>query len=590
MDYKLRPYQKQAVRSVIQHFKKSSDPAVVVLPTGAGKSLVISELARLARGRVLVMAHVKELVAQNHEKYESYHLKASIFSAGLGKKEASEQVVFGSIQSVCKNLNCFNDTRYTLLVIDECHRISLEKNTSYQNVINHLLTLNVDLKILGLTATPYRLGLGWIYQYHKIDNQKYSIRTEDDRFFKDCIFELPLSYMIDNRFLVPVTILDAPIAFYDFHSLTTGSSGQYRERDLNQLIHGESRATAKIINQVIHEATLRQGVMIFAATVEHAKEVFSYLPEGQAGLIVGETSRLDRNAIIGLFKCKKLKYLVNVSVLTTGFDVPHVDLIAILRPTASVSLYQQIIGRGLRLSPGKTGCLVMEFAGNNYNLFSPEVGSPKPSNHSVPVNIACPVCGFKNTFWGVLSDDGSLVEHYGRRCKGVEQYGNSNVQCDFRFRFKECDHCSSENDIAARKCHDCGKILIDPDDKLRDALNLSSLMVIRCSGMTMEESVDNHGFALIKITYHDEDGGELSEFFQLDTPTQQGIFYHYFGKYALINRGEPFRANSVATVIGHNRKFRKPDFVIAERKKRYWKIREKIFDYNGSYRKANAEH
>ncbi|MDP0561387.1 MAG: DEAD/DEAH box helicase [Candidatus Endonucleobacter sp. (ex Gigantidas childressi)] len=590
MDYKLRPYQKQAVRSVIHHFIKFSDPAVVVLPTGAGKSLVISELARLARGRVLVLSHVKELVAQNHEKYESYHLKASIFSAGLGRKETSEQVVFGSIQSVCKNLNLFNDASYTLLVVDECHRIPLGKNTSYQNVINYFLALNVDLKILGLTATPYRLGLGWIYQYHKIDNKKYSIRTNEARFFKDCIFELPLSYMIDNQFLVPAILLDASVSFYDFDSLVTDGFGQYRDSDLNQLIQGEGRATKKIINQVIHEATLRQGVMIFAATVDHAKEVFSYLPEGQAGLIIGETSIRDRNDIIGLFKCKKLKYLVNVSVLTTGFDVPHVDLIAILRPTESVSLYQQIVGRGLRLSPGKTECLIMEFAGNNYNLFSPEVGSPKPSNNAVPVNIACPVCAFENIFWGVVSDDGCLIEHYGRRCRGVEEYENNNVQCDFRFRFKGCDHCAAENDIASRKCHHCGEILVDPDEKLRDALNLRSLMVIRCSGMTMEEMVDTQGCAYIKITYHDEDGAELSEFFQLDTPTQQGVFYHNFGKHALINRGESFRASSVAAVVYHNRKFRKPDFVIAERKKCYWHIREKIFDYNGSYRKANAEH
>lgn len=101
--YTLRPYQADSVKAVIHYFRKNDTPAVIVLPTGAGKSLVIAELARLARGRVLVLAHVKELVEQNHAKYEGYGLKGSIFSAGLGRKETSEQVVFASVQSVVRN-------------------------------------------------------------------------------------------------------------------------------------------------------------------------------------------------------------------------------------------------------------------------------------------------------------------------------------------------------------------------------------------------------------------------------------------------------------------------------------------------------
>ncbi len=586
MAYTLRPYQKQAVSSVIRHFRKSNDPAIVVLPTGAGKSLVISELARLAKGRVLVLAHVKELVEQNHAKYESYGLKASIFSAGLGRKEAAEQIVFGSVQSVYRNLVHFKDSGFTLLVIDECHRVSLEKNSSYQKVISHLQSFNPTLKVLGLTATPYRLGLGWLYQYHKTDSQQHSIRTSDKRFFKSCIFELPLSYMIENGFLTPATILDAPVAFYDFKQLATDRYGRYNEKDLNHLLQGKGRATSQIIAQVISEAKSRKGVMIFAATVDHAKEIVSYLPKDDTELIIGDTQAKKRNAIINAFKTKSIKYLVNISVLTTGFDAPHVDLIAILRPTESISLYQQIVGRGLRLSQDKQDCLVMDFAGNQYSLFSPEIGSPKPDSNTVPVSVPCPACGFANTFWGIVDQDGDLVEHYGRRCKGITEYDAQIQQCDFRYRFKECDQCAAENDIAARKCHDCGKTLVDPDKKLREALNLHNSMVIRCSGISMSNNQDGQGNTRIKITYHDEDGAELHEFFRLDTPAQQGAFYHHFGKYALINRAEVFRANSTEMVVANAKKFRKPDFVIANRVQNYWQIREKIFDYQGSYRTA----
>ena len=585
MTFQLRPYQKEAVSSVIQHFRKSDDPALVVLPTGSGKSLVISELGRIARGRVLVLAHVKELVEQNHAKYESYDLKASIFSAGLGRKEASEQVVFGSVQSVVRNLDQFDDDNFTLLVIDECHRVSLEKTSSYHKVIEHLQRLNPKLKILGLTATPYRLGMGWLYQHYLPGDNKGTQRTEEKRFFKSCIYELPLSYMIKNEYLTPATLIDAPVVFYDFSLLSRDNFGRYSEVDLNKLLKGKGRATQQIITQVLKESEGRKGIMIFASTVDHAREIMGYLPESKSALIIGDTATQERDALIQAFKAQKIKYLVNVSVLTTGFDAPHVDLIAILRPTESVSLYQQIVGRGLRLAENKEDCLVMDFAGNRYDLFSPEIGSPKPDSKSVPVTVPCPACGHNNSFWGIVDSDGDLVEHYGRRCQGIEEFEGEVVQCDFRYRFKECEECGAENDIAARKCHQCSKALVDPDKKLRDALNLKDCMVLRCSGMTLE--ADSKGKTTrIKITYYDEDGAAVSEFFRLDTPAQQGAFYHHFGKHALINRAEPFRASSVDAVINQRKKFRKPDFVIAQKEKHYWSVINKLFDYEGNYRKA----
>ena len=201
--YTLRPYQQDSVKAVIHYFRKHTSPAVLVLPTGAGKSLVIAELARIAKGRVLVMAHVKELVEQNHEKYEGYGEEASIFSAGLGRKETDKKVVFASVQSVVRNLNSFKD-QFSLLVIDECHRVPDNKDTSYRKVIEHLQTQNSGIKVLGLTATPYRLGIGWIYQYHT----RGQVKTDTPRFFRDCIFELPIQYLLDEGFLTPAKLLD----------------------------------------------------------------------------------------------------------------------------------------------------------------------------------------------------------------------------------------------------------------------------------------------------------------------------------------------------------------------------------------------
>ena len=138
--------------------------------------------------------------------------------------------------------------------------------------------------------------------------------------------------MIDNGYLTPPVMVDAPVVFYDFSQLDTDSFGRYAEKDLNHLLKQEARATRQIITHVMKEAEQRKGVMVFASTVDHAKEIMGYLPEGEAALVIGDTPGKERDQLIESFKQQKIKYLVNVSVLTTGFDAPHVDLIAILRP------------------------------------------------------------------------------------------------------------------------------------------------------------------------------------------------------------------------------------------------------------------
>ncbi|GEN28678.1 ATP-dependent helicase [Halovibrio variabilis] len=577
----LRPYQQEAVKRVVGHFRASSDPALVVLPTGSGKSLVIAELARLAKGRVLVLAHVRELVEQNHAKYQAYGLEADIFSAGLKRKEANRQVVFGSVQSVVRNLASFNDANFTLLIIDECHRVSLDEDASYRQVIEHLRLQNPQLKILGLTATPYRLGQGFIYYRH----HHGMVRGSDTSFFRDCVFEQPLRLMVKQGYLAEPKRLDMTIEGYDFSALRPSSSGLFQEEALNRVVAG-SRATPGIIEQIVARAEPRQGVMIFAATVAHAEEIVGYLPNAETALITGATPSQERTRLIKAFKSRDIKYLVNVAVLTTGFDAPHVDLIAILRPTESVSLYQQMVGRGLRLSPGKSDCLILDYAGNPWDIFAPEVGEPKPDSDSEPVQVECPACGHANLYWG--KRDGELViEHFGRRCQGlIEDDEGKRRQCEFRFRFKVCDECGAENDIAARRCHGCEKLLVDADDKLKDALKLKDAKVLRVSGMQLEATTNGRGLPRLKVTYHDEDGSHLSEWFALETSAQRRAFYAAFLRYHLRAPGGKWQPLSAEEVVAEQRRLRHPDFVVGRKVGRHFQIRDKLFDYAGRYRKA----
>lgn len=555
MIFTLRPYQQEAVDATLNHFRRHKTPAVIVLPTGAGKSLVIAELARLARGRVLVLAHVKELVAQNHAKYQALGLEADIFAAGLKRKESHGKVVFGSVQSVARNLDAFQG-EFSLLIVDECHRIGDDEESQYQQILTHLTKVNPHLRLLGLTATPFRLGKGWIYQFH----YHGMVRGDEKALFRDCIYELPLRYMIKHGYLTPPERLDMPVVQYDFSRLQAQSNGLFSEADLNRELKKQQRITPHIISQIMEFAEKRKGVMIFAATVEHAKEIVGLLPAEDAALITGDTPGAERDVLIEDFKAQRFRYLVNVAVLTTGFDAPHVDLIAILRPTESVSLYQQIVGRGLRLAPGKTDCLILDYAGNPHDLYAPEVGTPKGKSDNVPVQVFCPACGFANTFWGKTTADGTLIEHFGRRCQGwFEDDDGHREQCDFRFRFKNCPQCNAENDIAARRCRECDTVLVDPDDMLKAALRLKDALVLRCSGMSLQHEHDEKG-EWLKITYYDEDGADVSERFRLQTPAQRTAFEQLFIRPHTRTPGIPLRWITAADILAQQALLRHPVF------------------------------
>ncbi|MFT6985690.1 MAG: DNA repair protein RadD [Psychromonas sp.] len=572
--YTLRPYQQDAVKATIHYFRKHSAPAVLALSTGAGKSLIIAELARLAKGRVLVLAHVKELVEQNHSKYESYDLHASIFSAGLGRKETDRQVVFASVQSICNSLDQFTDA-FSLLVIDECHRVPEDENSAYQRVVSHLQKTNPNLKILGLTATPYRLGLGWIYQYHT----RGQVRTEQKRFFRDCIFDLPIRFLLDEKFLSEPKVMDMAVLGYDFSNLKASSTGHYQEAQLDSVVKKSARVTPLIIKQVIETATDRRGVMIFASTVNHAQEIMGYLADESAALVIGDTPLTERESIINDFKAGKIKYLVNVSVLTTGFDAPHVDLIAILRPTASISLYQQIVGRGLRLFEGKKDCLVMEFAGNCYDLYQPEVGEAKPDSDSEIVTIPCPACRFNNNFWGKLDPAGFVLEHYGRQCQGYSEneQGERKI-CGYRFRAKFCEMCGADNDIAARRCRECDHVLVDPDKKLREALKLKDARIMKCVALRLQAAKNKFDKPQLKVTYISDQGAEINEVWPLTTQRHKAAFLREFISPHLVDRHRPFTDTAPTKIVNNEHRLRPPDIVIARKNGRFWVVRDKLFD------------
>ncbi len=573
--YKLRDYQQQAVNNTIHFFQKKRVPAVIVLPTGAGKSLVIAELARIAKGRVLVLAHVKELVEQNYEKYKSYDLPAGIYSASLGQKDWDQKAIFGSVQSVARAPNAFFNN-FSLLVIDECHRVAEEGATQYQEVIKQLQERNPEFCILGLTATPYRLGLGWIYEY----SQTGEIKTDKKRFFKQCVYELPLSYMIKNKFLTVPVKVDIPVTCYDFSELTNRDR-PFTAAEVEEVLKGQKRLTPFIIKNIIDitERFDRKGVMIFSSSVKHAEEIMTYLPEGDSRLVIGDTEMTERDEIVDAFKNKKFKYLVNVSVLTTGFDAPHVDVIAILRPTESNSLYQQIVGRGLRLSDDKKDCYILDYTGMGHDIYAPEISDKRPAKDTVAVIVPCPVCDFENSFWGYTDSDGEMIEHFGRKCRGATQDPNTFqiIPCGYRFRSKVCHNCGCENDITARACEKCDAVLIDADAKLKQAKLSKNAHVMTPDKITFEERQDKNGNPYLEIRYYDLDAEYLSEVHFFNNPSAIKKFNINFLRSHLRRPELAVELTAPQEVIRFKSLYRLPAFVIARKQDKFWKITEKVF-------------
>lgn len=572
--YLLRSYQQDAVSATLKHFRKTRDPAVIVLPTGAGKSLVIAELARLAKGRVLVLAHVKELVEQNYSKFISYQLTAGIYAAGLNQKDSNCKVIFGSIQSVARaKEEFFHD--YSLLVIDECHRVSGETASQYAQVIDKIRATSPQICILGLTATPYRLDIGWIYQY----NYKGFICATVPKLFKKCIYELTLRQMIDQGYLTPPVQIDAPVASYDFSSLKVEAGKEtFSLNEIESILKDQARITPVIVQNIIEMSESRNGVIIFTASIRHAEEILQLLPINQSAIVLGDTSNSERDQVIEAFKARKIKYLVNVSVLTTGFDAPHVDLIAILRPTESVGLYQQIVGRGLRLYQGKSDCLILDYTGVPHDIYKPVIRERKPSDDSEPVEVACPCCSHMNVFWGLKDASGEVIEHFGKRCNGaLEADTGELVPCGFRYRYKNCDKCAAEQDLDAHYCTECGTTFVDDQAKIKEALNFRDAHVMQPDSMTLEKKIDAKGNERLEIRYYDANAQYLSEIFFFNSASDPKVFHYNFLR---MHNKLPGRGLVVATIdqaIAQQSQYRLPLYVIARKQGHFWKIREKVF-------------
>lgn len=345
--FTLRPYQKEAVDAGVKFFNSNSKKnAILILPTGAGKSVVIANILAPLEGKTIILQPSKEILEQNFAKYISNGYKASVYSASAGQKRV-DTVTFCTIGSIIKKKHLFEGLEH--IIIDECHLVNA-KGGMYEELIKAF----PRAKVLGLTATPYRL-------HNSLDGAQLKFLTRT----RPKIFD-EILYFVQNDVLFNAGYL-SKLEYFSFNvvdrsMLQVNSSGtDFTEQSLKRYYKMIDMPSI-IVKYAVRLLAKRKNLLIFCSLIEEAQNVVSRIPG--AVLLTGSTKPDERERILSQFKSGKIKCVVNVGVLTTGFDYPELECVLIARSTMSLALYYQIVGRAMRIAPTKQSAWIVDLGGN----------------------------------------------------------------------------------------------------------------------------------------------------------------------------------------------------------------------------------
>ena len=356
MTFELRDYQRDAVDGLYNYWaSKAGDNPLIVAPTGSGKTAIIAQIVKDAMSfsgtRVMIVTHVKELLEQGANGLLKMYPEADfgVYSAGLKQKVLDRPITFAGIQSVWERAYDIIPAP-DLILIDEAHMLPENTETRYNRFIADLKVCNPAIKVVGLTATPYRLDTGYLHK-------------GEGAIFDGIAHDIPIDMLMEQGYLSPV-ISKGGLNQIDLTNVKK-RGGEFIESDLATAA-SDPELVRKTVEEIVELSEDRKSWLVFSSGVNHAHMLaneFDY-HDIEVAVITGSDSNKMREKTIADFKSGKIKCLINVNVLTTGFDHPAVDVVALVRATASTGLYVQMIGRGTRIAEGKTDCLVLDFGEN----------------------------------------------------------------------------------------------------------------------------------------------------------------------------------------------------------------------------------
>ncbi|MCK9576945.1 MAG: DEAD/DEAH box helicase [Clostridia bacterium] len=354
MKYILRDYQKDAVQIGIDFFKqKKPKPGLIVAACASGKSLIIANIAKELNENVLILQPSIELLKQNYEKYISYGNVASIYSAGGGSKEIGK-VTFATLGSVKNSMELFSE--FTCIIIDEAHNYPPSADGMFVK-----LTQSIGkVKILGLTATPFRLKTYQPFEDLPRRSMLKMLDTTRPKIFSQYLYCIQINTLYDLGFLSPLKYID--LAFNSCKLKNTSSGLDYTDESMvESFIDNNMLNKIKLISE--KSSGKRKHGLIFVPTLEIANEIYQNLDSSI--IISSKLNKKERELYLSEFTKGKYRWAINVGTLTTGFDFPAIDIIIMARPTNSLALYMQILGRGVRLFADKKDCVIVDLVGNH---------------------------------------------------------------------------------------------------------------------------------------------------------------------------------------------------------------------------------
>jgi len=390
---KLRYYQRNAIDALHNWFatRPVEEHALIALPTAAGKTIIFSHfikevLAKNPDARFLVMAHRKELVSQAETKLKTVWPNAptGVLAAGMKRFQHDAQILIASRDTLASPKRLEKVGKFDYMIIDEAHNVPPNSFTRYKKIID-TLSARQPMKVMGCTATPYRMGQGYIYGDRK------------DHFFKDIAYSVSIPELIQAGYLSRLSafavnddaIIDASKVSLKF------KNGDFREKELEDVAMVDE-TIIEVINDWIDNAYTkgRTASVFFCVSVLHAAKMTQYLQQYniKAELITGETPNDKRDQILQDFEDGKIHALCNVGVLTEGWDAPRTDCIALLRPTQSIGLYVQMCGRGMRIHDDKDNCLLLDYGENVARhgcLDEVEPGDTLPGRYKPKICASC---------------------------------------------------------------------------------------------------------------------------------------------------------------------------------------------------------
>jgi DNA repair protein RadD len=398
MPFVLRPYQSEAINALHGYWRANGGNGLIVLPTGSGKSLVIAALCQemlkaYPSMRIGIVTHVRELIMQNYMELMALwpQAPAGIYSSGIGRRDRDAKILFMGVQSVWRRVNEIG--AFDLLLVDEAHLVSHHKTTTYRKLMDKLREKTPDMRVAGLTATAFRLDTG------RLD-------TGDNKLFDDVVYDANVRDLINQGYLCKL-LSKRTVQQMDV-SKVGKQAGEFIVKEL-EIAVDQDWITKGACQEIVDYGGdgKRKAWLAFCVTVAHAEHVVQRLRDlgVTCHCVFGHTLKADRDRIIQGFRDGEFTCLVSVMVLGIGFNVPQVDLIALLRPTASAGLFVQQVGRGLRNAEGKKDCLVLDFAGNTLRhgpidlVKGKTIGAqtlvcPTCAEILPPDTKVCPECGF----------------------------------------------------------------------------------------------------------------------------------------------------------------------------------------------------